>query len=278
MPIRKDSVTGCAGSSELMPLSAFWLGDELDGLAAACLYSFAEVGHPVTLYAYDPPKGVPPAVTIADAAAILPRDSVVVQKRTGSVALFSDRFRYELLSRDCGAWIDCDMLCLRPIKFAPYIFAWEEPDLVNGAILRLPAASDMLGELRGIFTTRRWVPPWHSLRDRLKHQWRYRFTAGYGIADMDHIIAGPRALTYLCHKYRLIEQVSRREVFYPVNWRDLDVFFEDACNINEFLTEESECIHLWNTNLQREFKSRRPGAGSFLARVVDGTWRDAIEG
>ena len=259
------------------PLNALWIGPELDDLAAACLHSFVEMGHPVTLFAYDAVRGVPANVTLADAATILPRDSVIVQKRTGSVALFSDRFRYEILRLDRGGWIDCDLLCLRPIEPLPYIFGWEEDGLVNGAILNLPANSQMLGELRRIFETRRWVPPWYGRKERLRHRWRYWFIPGYGIADMDHIVAGPRAITYFCGEYGLIDQVAAREVYYPVNWRDLDVFFQDASDINRFLTPNSLCIHLWNTNLQREFRVRTPARGSFLARVVDGTWRDAIE-
>ena len=30
-------------------------------------------------------------------------------------ALFSDRFRYELLHHSRGLWIDCDLLCLKPL-------------------------------------------------------------------------------------------------------------------------------------------------------------------
>jgi hypothetical protein len=259
-----------------LPLNALWIGPELDSLAAACLHSFAQMGHPVTLFTYDPIRGVPAGITLADAATILPRDSVIVQKRTGSVALFSDRFRYELLRLDRGGWIDCDLLCLRPIEPSPYIFGWEEDGLVNGAILDLPPESDILAELLRVFETHRWVPPWHSFGKRLQHRWRYLFTPGYGIADMDHIVAGPRAITYFCGKYGLNDKVARREVFYPVNWRDLEVFFQEASNINRFLTPDSQCIHLWNTNLQREFKLRTPTRGSFLARVADGTWRDVL--
>ena len=153
------------------PFNAFGLGPELDRLASACIPSFVEMGHPVMLYAHDALSGVPPGVTVADAAQILPRDSVVIQKRTGSVALFSDRFRYEVLSLDRGGWIDCDLLCLRPIEPWPYIFGWEEDGLVNGAILRLPPRSEMLAELRRIFETKRWTPPWHSRRKRLQHRW-----------------------------------------------------------------------------------------------------------
>src|SRR5262249_32947181 len=124
-----------------LPLNAFWFGAELDELAAVCLHSFVEMGHSVTLYAYERPRGVPESIHLADAAEILPRDNVIVHKRTGAVALFSDRFRYEMLSRDRGGWIDCDLLCLRPIEAWPYILGWEEPGLINGAILHLPASS-----------------------------------------------------------------------------------------------------------------------------------------
>jgi hypothetical protein len=260
-----------------LPLNALWIGPELDILAGACLASFVEMGHAVRLYTYDVLRGVPPGVTVADAAQILPRDRVIIQKKTGSFALFSDRFRYEVLRLNCGGWIDCDLLCLRPIESSPYIFGWEESGLINGAILNLPPESDILVDLQKIFETYRWIPPWQNRRDRLRQRWRYWFKPGYSIADMDHIIAGPRAITYFCCKYGLIDRVAARDVFYPVNWRDLDIFFQNARDINRFLTPYSLCVHLWNTNLKREFKVRTPAKGSFLARVVDGSWRDAIE-
>lgn len=264
-------------AQDLLAFNSFWYGPELDRIAAVCLHSFVEMGHPVTLYAYAPPRGVPAGVRVADAADILPSHSVVMQKRTGSVALFSDRFRYELLHRNCGAWVDCDVLCLRPIPFASYICGYEWPDLINGAILLLPSTSQILAELRGIFTVPRWVPPWHKFTDQIKHKWRYLRVSDYGIADMEHIIAGPRALTHFCNKYGLIGQVAPREVFYPVNWRDLDVFFAPADDINEFLSPESCCIHLWNSKLAPELKNRPVNSGSFIDCVINGSWRDIVK-
>jgi hypothetical protein len=272
-----DTAGNAAATDQSLPFNSFWLGSELDPLAAACLHSFTEMGHAVTLFTYDSLRGVPPGVAIEDAATILPRDSVVVQKKTGSVALFSDRFRYELLQQNRGVWIDCDLLCLQPIELKPYIFGWEVPGLVNGAILNLPSGSPMLTELRKIFVTARWSPPWEGTTERWRHRWRYFSRPDYGIADMSHIVAGPHALSYFCKKYGLLDLVSDAEVYYPVNWRDLGVFFEEARNINRFLSPASKCIHLWNTVLRREFRVRIPAKGSFLDRVASGTWRDAIE-
>src|SRR5262245_50684591 len=113
-------------SRNLLPLNSFWHGPELPPLSRACLHSFVETGHAVTLHVYDEPRGVPPGVALADASRILSRDQIFIQRTHRTIAPFTDRFRYELLARDAGAWIDCDLLCLKPLTASPHIFGWED--------------------------------------------------------------------------------------------------------------------------------------------------------
>ena len=122
-------------------VAALWIGDALGTVERACLRSAMRQAHAVTLYRYDPPQGVPDGVTIADAAHVVPRDRIV-RYPNGSVALFSNLFRYEVQRQGLGTWIDTDLYLLQPLDFTqPYLFGYETPGMLNNAVLRLPADS-----------------------------------------------------------------------------------------------------------------------------------------
>src|SRR5690606_1292398 len=89
-------------------LVTLWIGPRLSFLERACLRSALAHGHKVALYCSPPPAGVPAGIELRDAAAILP-ESEIIRHRGGSPALFANRFRYELLHRGLGVWIDCDL-------------------------------------------------------------------------------------------------------------------------------------------------------------------------
>ena len=68
---------------------------------------------------------MPEGVTLIDAARILPKSRLTTYKHgeeTGSVALFSNIFRYTLLRDQGGWWTDTDIWDKRPgSQFAPVV-------------------------------------------------------------------------------------------------------------------------------------------------------------
>src|SRR6476659_583016 len=94
-------------TARMLRCVTLWIGDSLGPIERACLRSVLGHGHALTLYCYKEPIGIPAGVDLADASAILP-ESAVLRDSTGSVALFSDWFRYELLQRGLGTWVDTD--------------------------------------------------------------------------------------------------------------------------------------------------------------------------
>ena len=99
----------------LPTIQMFWYGAPLSRLERLSVASFLANGHAVDLYAYDDIGAVPHGARMLDAARILPRDALFRHRRTGSVGLFSDWFRYRLLFERGGIWADCDMVCLQPL-------------------------------------------------------------------------------------------------------------------------------------------------------------------
>jgi hypothetical protein len=255
--------------------NALWIGSSLGRIEQACLRSFVEAGHPVDLHVYDDVAGVPAGVNVVDASAVLPRDSIVRYRATGSYSLFSNRFRYALLRSGRGLWIDCDVLCLRPVADAAFVFGWQDANLINGAVLKVPADHAVLADLSGIFTTKRWIPPWLGLRWRLVYWVQYRVRRDFGLADMTFGTSGPRALTFYLGQHGLMGCARAADAFYPVGWRESDLLSErDREAVRARITERTSCIHLWSR--ARSERNARIAPGSFLEAVIDGSWRSAL--
>ena len=58
--------------------------------------------------------------------AVMPEAKLVSYSGSGSFAIGADLFRYALLSKDLGYWVDMDLYFLKPLDFeGPYVFGWE---------------------------------------------------------------------------------------------------------------------------------------------------------
>src|SRR5262245_47817989 len=99
--------------ARLPTIQMFWHGPPLSRLERLSMKSFLKNGHRLDLYVYDEPQSVPAGVHLKDASEILSRDCLFAHKRTGSVGLFTDWFRYRLLLDRGGIWADADVICLR---------------------------------------------------------------------------------------------------------------------------------------------------------------------
>ncbi|MBM1170697.1 hypothetical protein [Microvirga arabica] len=88
-----------------------------------CLNSFLSRGFTVNLYTYDQVKFVSLGVRLRSAATILPRERLF--EAHGGFEHFADIFRYNLIRKVGGWWIDTDVVCnsndppKTPIAFAP---------------------------------------------------------------------------------------------------------------------------------------------------------------
>ena len=222
-------------------------------------------GHPLTLYCYNPPEGVPEGVDLADAAAILPR-ARVIRHRGGSPSVFANQFRYELQRRGLGTWIDADVYLLKPLDLpGDYLFGRQDDSgTVNNAVIRLPADSPLLPPLLAPFEDRS-IPHWLPLRARMAASWRLAVTGRAGIERMPFGSTGPAALTALLAENPVADALPK-EVFYPVPWQDAQWILDPAAALADRMTPRTVALHLWN-ELIKPFKDRPARPGSFLARL-----------
>jgi len=63
--------------ANLPEIASLWIGERLSWLEQLCLKSFADAGHHITLYSYDPIENVPDGVETADAGEILSGDPML---------------------------------------------------------------------------------------------------------------------------------------------------------------------------------------------------------
>ena len=123
-------------------LQTFWTGSPLSRMERAALQSYVNVGHTVHVYTYNPIADfrtqVPKSrhIRVHDARDILPESAVFkykdregVGKRSDAFRFlpFSDLFRFKMLQKMGGAWIDLDIFLTRRLPFdrRPYAFSSE---------------------------------------------------------------------------------------------------------------------------------------------------------
>lgn len=130
-----------------------WIGKVLSPLEMLCIKSFQAQGHTFCLWTYNELRPAPPEGTIVCAAEeILPASSIFRYKYgnefghgKGSLAGFSDIFRYKLLYEKGGWWTDMDVTCLRALDFSePHIFRAHDVLAVVGNLMKCPKGSPLM--------------------------------------------------------------------------------------------------------------------------------------
>jgi hypothetical protein len=220
-----------------------WIG-ELGRLEQLCCASFLKHGHPLEIYAYEELPGLPSGVRLMDAAAIMKfelRDRFAYDGQA-SLAAFSDAFRYELLARTGGIWIDLDVVCLTasPTIDAPYLFpctttgvivdADDEEFGVDSWFIRAPADSPFLGYCaeacrKAAGTSQRWGA------------------------------LGPTLVTRAVREFQL-ESAARDDIFFPVNWNRIELFIDGSAQASRLWEDwqgRAQFLHLYR-NMWRHLR------------------------
>jgi hypothetical protein len=126
-------------------LRSFWHGRSLGPYQLVGLRSFVDRGHRVELYTYDPEIAVPDWIVRKDANEIWPTGHVLQYQNDigkGSFALHANLFRYALLFKLGGWWIDMDVVLLQPeLPQQDTFFSMEtcDPPKATFSVLKFPA-------------------------------------------------------------------------------------------------------------------------------------------
>lgn len=242
-----------------------WIGSRLGPVERACLRSVLRQGHELALYCYERVDGVPEGVEVRDAAEVLPK-SAVFRHRSGSFGMFADWFRYELLKRGAGTWVDTDLYLLSPLDGdGDHLFGQQVPGLINNAVLRLPPDSAVLVDLLAPFE-RAAMPVGLRKRARIAAAARKLISGKLDLALLPWGSTGPHALTKALAARGLSACAMAPQVFYPVPWQKASWIIDPDTSIDDIRTDDTVAVHLWNECI-KDFKDVPAAEGSFLRRL-----------
>jgi hypothetical protein len=233
-------------------VQGLWIGSDLTDLEIMCIRSFQHHGHTFHLYTYGDISNIPAGAIVCDANEIVPKQ-FIYRGRNGGLSSFADFFRWTLLDKTGGLWVDMDVICLRPFDYPDdVIFGWESADRINIAVLEFPAghflprvmakACDDVNLFQPIDMTRTVVKK--VARKILFGKEKSRRYASHTEPG------GPPYFTKFVEFYGLTERAKPQSWFYPFPyWEWKRIFFpdEDAATA----IEGSYAVHVWHNAMHR---------------------------
>jgi hypothetical protein len=130
-----------------------WIGKNLSKIEMLTINSFIQNGYIFHLWTYEKIENdLHEKCLVCNANEIIDKSKVFSYKYNsqfgigkGSVAGFSDIFRYKLLYEKGGWWVDMDITCLKPFDTnVPYLFRPHHELLLVGNIMKVPKGSKLM--------------------------------------------------------------------------------------------------------------------------------------
>ena len=204
---------------------SLWVGTKLSPYEQMCLRSFIDHGHKFELYTYFSELDVPSGVVVKNASDILPQSACFSYAEgfgAGSFSGGSNLFRYNLLSRLGGWWVDTDVVCLSSeIPEYARFFAREDEDFVNGAVLYFEPGDVLIDACRSEASAIGAQAKWGQI--------------------------GPRLITKVATEQGSIEEAQPSSVCYPVHWSEaLRMLLPSWSGHNRRKVGDALFLHLWN--------------------------------
>jgi hypothetical protein len=231
-------------------IRSLWIGSKLSSLERLCARSWIYHGHSFELFVYEDVGPVPDNVALRDANEIVPRKDVFLWR--DSYAVFADLFRWTLLYRHGGYWVDMDMLCLKPFDFEDdVVFGCEHSEAASIGVLRLPAGHPIAGEMLSLAKDPNRIIGNERFKVKLKKWLRHHLLFGSTLGLRWGEAAGPKAFTWILKKHDCFQLGKPFTYFYPIdplNWRCL---FDATLKGEDALYRTTYAVHLWNELLRR---------------------------
>ncbi|MDO9297473.1 glycosyltransferase [Bradyrhizobium sp.] len=240
----------------------FWHGP-FSPYEALCLSSFVTAGVGVELFSEAPVPGLPDGVIWRNAREILDQEVVFYRHEFDgpSPALHANIFRYALLEKLGGWWIDTDVMLTAAQLPAVTTFIAQQSDQELA-----------VGAMR--------FPPRHPLMKAALER------AAAGLEDARWGETGPKLLTELQPLFAPEMLIAPRQSTYEIGSEEFQKFFlPQAREEIEARTGNSTFVHLWNEMWRKAGvpKNIAPPNGSWLDRMferhqVAAVWSDRLDG
>jgi hypothetical protein len=230
-------------------IQSLWIGDELSKIEQLSIASFLYHGHTYHLYAYNEISGVPDGTIIKDANAILPRKEIFSYAKIGGYGAFSDWFRYVMIYRHGGYWVDTDVICLKPFDFVDEIVVGQEgTGYLGSAVLRFPQGSPLLAQLIALCEHPNRPQSYDSAAVKLGKL--RRFLQGNRRTNIAHGEIGPQAVTNVLRQHQLYGIAKPFYIFYPTSGVQWQAAFDATLNYTLDFFKQCYAIHLWSEHMR----------------------------
>lgn len=224
-------------------------------VARLSIKSWLDHGVGFRLYAYGPVEGVPQGTEMADASTVISRKHVYVTPM-GSLAPFSDWFRYALLASEGGIWSDLDLVCLKP-ELPPRgqwpWFARETERTAAIGMLAFEPHHPLMDDMRKLARDPAAIMPWETAAQQKAKSAMRRGTpcpaARRRLAPWS--TAGPQGFTRGVRHYGLWERAAGPETIYPVYYRAWRYLFNGNLRPESPELKQAWAVHLWNEMIRR---------------------------
>jgi hypothetical protein len=210
-------------------VQSLWIGPRLSTMERLCIASFLRHGHPVHLYVYQQPDGIPPGTVVLDGNKVLPESRIFTYRQHKTYAGFANFFRYKLLLEKGGWFVDADTICLRPFRFeSGYVFSSEgvhDKATVNLSAMKVPAGSAVA-----------------------EHCWAA--CEKLNTAELQWSQCGPQLISRAVASLSLQHYVQLPHVFCPIHFSEWRKLLEPSPSCR--FKDTTYAVHLWNELWRRE--------------------------
>lgn len=231
-------------------IQGLWIGNTLTRFEYNSIKSYIKQGYEYHLYTYGKVNNIPEGVIIKDGNDILDKHYIFYYE--GSIAPFSDLFRYKLLYEKGGVWTDCDIICVNRLptdKHHEYIFVAERTILkgafasciktppytckkkkVLNSFIKCPKGADIM---RIMYEKSLQYREDYIIKTRMTNKKTKKNNIGrqnIGLKSY-HWSGGSKTLEGLITKMDLEKYIVEPEFAFPINWWDFKYAFLDKTYI-----------------------------------------------
>lgn len=217
-------------------MQSLWIGPKLSNMEKLSMKSFIDNGHEYHLYTYGKVEGIPDGVIIKDGNEIIDK-SKIYRYKSGSVSAFSNLFRFTMLYKKGGYWVDTDMICVKPFKIDNEYIIPTEPDSeysfnrITSSLLKIPKGSQVA--LKGI---------------EIQNLFKKQILSGERVWG-----AGPQCVKMLVEMFKLQKYVLNWNAICSCNYHDVDTLLQTKLKKSlkiistvDEIPKNMLCIHLWH--------------------------------
>lgn len=245
-------------SMSLPIIQSLWLGADLTQLEQLSIASFLKNGHQVHLYVYADIQGIPKGTVVKDGNEVLHKK--YIYNTPFGYSIFSDWFRYELLYKTGGFFVDLDTICLKPFDFKEeVVFAcgsfYAGNRTASSGIIKFPPKDELCQQL-----IKRCRSPRKVILGSLLRRRKFRTALKALFSSRENmmqyaslgIVGGPLGFDAILKKHKLLHLAQDPHCFYPLTcYQIIDNIFGETYDKNLPPLEQSYAVHIWNSVLRQ---------------------------